>query len=235
MKKFLHILQTICSYGLLLLALCVMIFTIISVSTFDRDDRKFLNYRAYIVLSDSMSATDFSAGDVVFVKEVDPSTLQTGDIIAFQSRNEESYGETVTHKIRSVTTDESGNPGFITYGTTTDTDDHEVVLYEDVKGKYIKSIPKIGRFFNFLKTTQGYICLILIPFLLLIGSQLLNLIRLVAQYREEQKEELAIEKEELALEKEKIEKERAENEKALAELKALKEQMEAAKAEEALS
>lgn len=66
-----------------------------------------------------MSATDFDAGDLVLVKEVDPATLQAGDIIAYQSTNTENYGEVVTHKIRELTTDANGNPGFITYGTTT--------------------------------------------------------------------------------------------------------------------
>jgi signal peptidase len=225
-KKILHILQMIVSNALMVLAICVMIFTIVSVTTLDQEDRKIFGYQAYIVLSDSMSATDFKAGDVVFIKEVDPSTLQAGDIIAYESRNEESYGETVTHKIRRLTVDEEKNPGFITYGTTTDTDDKEVVLYEDVKGKYTMSVPMVGRFFHFLKTTQGYICMILLPFLLLIGSQIVNIVQLVSSYKEQQKEEIA-------KEKEAIQKERVENEKALAELKALRAQLESTKTQDA--
>ena len=49
----------------------VMIFTIVSVNTFNRNDRDVFGYKAYIVRSDSMSATDFSAGDLVIVKEVE--------------------------------------------------------------------------------------------------------------------------------------------------------------------
>ena len=41
--------------------------------------------------------------------------------------------------------------------------------YSDVLGKYQFSIAKLGTFFQFLKTPKGYICCILIPFLLLIG------------------------------------------------------------------
>lgn len=67
-----------------------------------------------------MSKTDFDAGDLVLVKEVkDYSTLKEGDIISYISQNTENYGEVVTHKIRRITTDVSGEPGFITYGTTT--------------------------------------------------------------------------------------------------------------------
>lgn len=200
------------------LAVCMMVFTVVSVNTFDRSDRSMFGFKAFIVLSDSMSKTDFDAGDLVLVKEVDPSTLKEGDIIAYTSQNTSNYGETVTHKIRSLTTDASGEPGFITYGTTTDTDDETVVTYPYVLGKYETNIPKVGRFFMFLKTTPGYIVCILIPFLLLILLQGINCIRLFRRYKLEQMAEM---KEERA----KIEEERAESQKMMAELLALKAQL----------
>lgn len=200
------------------LAVCMMVFTIVSVNTFDRSDRSLFGFKAFIVLSDSMSKTDFDAGDLVLVKEVDPSTLKEGDIIAYTSQNTSNYGETVTHKIRKLTTDASGELGFITYGTTTDTDDETVVTYPYVLGKYKTNIPKVGRFFMFLKTTPGYIVCILIPFLLLILIQGLNCIRLFRRYKLEQMAEM---KEERA----KIEEERAESQKMMAELLALKAQL----------
>ena len=121
------VIRSIFVWLMVFFAVGMMVFTVISVSTFDRADRKLFGYKAFIVLSDSMSKTDFNAGDLVLVKEVDPATLQEGDIIAYTSQNTANYGETVTHKIRSLTTDASGEPGFITYGTTTDTDDETVV------------------------------------------------------------------------------------------------------------
>lgn len=97
-----------------------MIFTIVSVNIFDRNDRSIFGCKAFIVLSDSMSKTDFKAGDIIVLKVVDPSALQVDDIISFQSTDENSYGEIITHKIRKLTKDENGNPGFITYGTVND-------------------------------------------------------------------------------------------------------------------
>ena len=105
MKKVLNICKTVFVWLVVALAVFMMIFTIVSVNTFDRNDRDIFGYRCYIVLSDSMSATDFDAGDLVLVKEVDPTTLKEGDIIAYQSQNAENYGATVTHKIRAKTTD----------------------------------------------------------------------------------------------------------------------------------
>lgn len=218
MKNVLNIIKNVFVWLLVILAVCMMVFTVVSVMTFDRSDRNLFGYKAFIVLSDSMSKTDFSAGDLVLVKEVDPSTLKEGDIIAYTSQNTSNYGETVTHKIRKLTTDANGEPGFITYGTTTDTDDETVVTYPYVLGKYQKHIPKVGKFFQFLKTTPGYIICILIPFLLLILMQGINCIKLFKRYKQEQMAEM---REERA----KIEAERAESQKMMAELQALKAQL----------
>lgn len=218
MKKVLNIIKNIFVWLMVALAVCMMIFTVVSVNTFDRSDRSLFGFKAFIVLSDSMSKTDFDAGDLVLVKEVDPATLKEGDIIAYTSQNTSNYGETVTHKIRKLTTDANGEPGFITYGTTTDTDDETIVTYPYVLGKYTTNIPKVGRFFMFLKTTPGYIVCILIPFLLLILIQGLNCIKLFRRYKLEQMAEM---QEERA----KIEEERAESQKMMAELLALKAQL----------
>lgn len=224
MKKAVSIIRSLFVWLLVFLAVGMMIFTVISVTTFNRNDRTLFGYRAYIVLSDSMSKTDFDAGDLVLVKEVaDPSTLKEGDIISYISQNTENYGEVVTHKIRRTTTDASGAPGFITYGTTTDTDDETVVTYPYILGKYHTSLPKVGTFFQFLKTPQGYFVCIFIPFMLLILYQGVNCIKLFRRYKKEQMEEVQAERN-------KIEAERAENQKLMEELKALKAQMQTGQA-----
>ena len=216
--KALKIIRSIFVWLMVALAVFMMIFTIISVSTFDRADRNLFGYKAFIVLSDSMSKTDFNAGDLVLVKAVDPSTLKEGDIIAYTSQNTSNYGETVTHKIRKLTTDANGEPGFVTYGTTTDTDDETVVTYPYVLGKYSSRIPKVGAFFQFLKSTPGYIVCVLIPFLLLILLEGVRCIRLFRKYKAEQQAELQAERD-------KIEADRAETQRMMQELLAMKAQM----------
>lgn len=229
MKKALHIVKSVFIWLVVILAVCMMIFTIVSVNTFDRTDRSLFGYKAFIVLSDSMSATDFSAGDLVLSKEVDPATLQVGDIISFQSTDPDNYGEVVTHKIRELTTDENGNPGFITYGTTTDTNDENIVTYDFVLGKYQTKLPGVGKFFQFLKTTPGYIVCIFLPFLLLILIQGINSIRLFRRYKQEQLAEIEAQREqekaELAAERERLEAERQESQKMMAELLQLKKEL----------
>lgn len=200
--KALRVFRNILVWLIVLVAVFMMVFTIVSVLTFNRTDRNLLGYKAFIVLSDSMKATDFDAGDLVLVKDVDPATLQEGDIIAYTSQNTANYGQIVTHKIRTLTTTADGEPGFITYGTTTGIDDETVVTYPYVVGKYQSRIPKLGKFFQFLKTTPGYIVCVLLPFLLLILMEGVHCIRLFRQYKQEQQDELQKERDKLREERE---------------------------------
>jgi len=218
MKKAWKIISTALVWLVVIVAVAMMIFTIVSVNTFDRNDRNIFGFRCYIVLSDSMSATHFDAGDLVLIRETDPSSLEVGDVIAYQSQNAENYGKTVTHMIKEKTVDAKGNPGFITYGTTTGTPDETVVTYPFILGEYAGKIPGMGTFFQFLKTPQGYIVCILIPFMLLILYQGLNCVKIFRRYRAEQMEQLEAEKK-------KIEEDRKRSEEMMAQLLAMKEQL----------
>ena len=223
MKKALNIIKTALVWLVVLLSVSMMIFTVISVTTFNRNDRDLFGFKMYIVNSDSMAATDFNAGSLILVKEVDPSTLKEGDIITFMSQDTDSFGETITHKIRKLTTDAEGNPGFVTYGTTTDTDDETIVTYPYVLGQYQSHIPGLGTFFNFLKTTPGYFVCIFTPFMLIILYEGVKFFNLFRRYKKEQMDEMQAERD-------KIEAERLENAKMLEELRALKAQLDGGQA-----
>lgn len=219
MKKALKIIKTTLVWLVVLLAVSMMIFTVVSVTTFNRNDRSLFGYKMYIVNTDSMAATDFNAGSLILVKEVDPATLKEGDIITFMSQDTDSFGETITHKIRSLTVDAEGNPGFITYGTTTGVNDDTIVTYPYVLGKYESHIAGLGTFFNFLKTTPGYFVCIFTPFMLIILYEGIKFFNLFRRYKGEQMEAMQAERDQ-------IEAEKLENAKMLEELKALKAQLE---------
>jgi signal peptidase len=224
-KKALNIVKSILVWTFVGIAVIMMLFTLFSVNTFDKTDRDVFGYKFFIVQTDSMSDT-FRAGDIVIVNEIDPTTLVAGDIITFISQNEDSFNETITHKIRSLTKDENGEPAFVTYGTTTDSDDETVVTYPYILGKYSFHLPWIGRFFQFLKTTPGYIVCILVPFLLLM---IYNGVVAIGAFRKYKKEEM----QELDEEKKKLEEERRQSLEMMAELQKLKEQLAAQQGEAA--
>jgi signal peptidase I len=227
-KKILGISAKVLSIIIIAVTVFMMVFTIFSTLTFDRNDRNLFGIRFYVVLTDSMSPSKnnkedkvhFDAGDIVLIKNVkNKAALKEGDVIAFVSKNKPSFGETVTHKIRRVEkTDDGKIIGYTTYGTNTGVDDDVIVQPEFVIGKYAGKLPNIGHFFAFLKTTPGYIVCILVPFLLLITWQGVNTVRLFKQYRKEQMADIEEERAQIA-------KEREESAAMLKELQALKEQL----------
>ena len=227
-KKILNIALKVVTWLLVAFTVFMMIFTVVTVTTVDRNDRSIFGVKFYIVQTDSMSLSEnnkdmdvhFNAGDIVIIKNVeDPRALQAGDVIAFMSTNSVSYGETVTHMIREIKKTEDGKVlGYVTYGTNTGTDDEALVEPEYVLGAYSGKLPGVGNFFAFVKSTPGYIVCILVPFLLLILYNGVNVIRLFRKYKREQMADMQAEKE-------KLEAERAENQRMMQELLALKAQL----------
>ncbi|MBQ4269639.1 MAG: hypothetical protein IJB97_08335 [Clostridia bacterium] len=226
-KKAWGIIKTVIYWTIVAASVFMMAFTLISSKTFNKPNADIFGYKMFIVLSDSMKATDFKAGDLVIVKQVDPTSLEEGDIITFYDPTDPSYKKTVSHKIHSLTVDDNGDPGFKTYGTTTGEIDGWVVTYPLILGEYITHIPNAGHFFNLLKNPQtyglpswfGYAVFILLPFMILIVWQAVSMIRTYKSYKEEQTAEQTAE---LAAEREQVAKEREETQRMMDELNALK-------------
>ena len=236
-KSIFNIALKVLAWILVAFAVFMMIFTVFKVTTVDKNDRSIFGMKFYIVLSDSMSPSEnnkdmdvhFSAGDIVIAQEVEDKTkFQKGDIISFVSRQEDSYGETVTHMIYDFEYDKDGKfVGYVTYGTNKPTENQkpETVDPDWILGVYKADIPMIGHFFNYMKSTPGYIVCILVPFLLLILYNGINVIRLFRQYKGEQMDAMKAERD-------KIDAERAENQRMMQELLALKAQLEQKSGEE---
>ncbi len=213
MKKTLNVIKLIITWLLVTLSVVMIVLTVFSVSVLGKNNRYFLEYKAFIVLTDSMKTVNgdeskgyFEAGDLIFVKFVNPSTLNDGDIISYISTNPYNYGEVITHKIKSRAVNEKGEVGFITYGTSTGAIDDEIVTYAYVLGKYEAHIDGAGKFFAFLKTPQGYMLCVLIPLLLLLIIFCFDSVKAYKQHRQVQVVEmrLEIEKERQEIEKERV-------------------------------
>lgn len=215
MKKALNIVRAVLVWTLVAVAVFMMIFTVVSVATFNSTERNLFGFKFFVVQTDSMSKSEepnenvttsifFNAGDIVVVRDVEMSKraeLQPDEVITFISRNNASFGETVTHAIRRKAVESDGTRGFITYGANTGADDESVVEYGDIVGKYVGHIPMLGRFFLFLKTTPGYIVCIFVPIVLLILYNGTNVIRLFRKYKKEQSAKLEEERRQIEEEK----------------------------------
>ena len=236
-KKGLSIAVRVLALIVVVFSVVMMVFTIFSVSTVNSDKgRTVFGYKFFIVLTGSMSPSDknahldvhFSEGDIIIVEDLDDkekTQLEAGQVITFVSANEDTWGKTISHMIRSVIKDEDGKTiAYKTFGTNTDTDDEVAVECDEVLGVYSSKLPKLGNFFNFVKSTQGYILCIFVPFALLILYYGVNCIRLFKKYKREQNKVLEDEKAEIAAE-------RQQNADMMKELLALKAELERKQAE----
>ena len=228
--KIFSIIGKIFTWLVVIFAACMMIFTILSTTVFNKNDgTDIFGYRFMSVLSNSMSKSEknandkvhFCTEDIIIVKEMkdankDGREYQAGDIIAFNTYKEGKF-VTVTHRIWEVKNN-NGMIEYVTYGTNTGAIDDTTVTPENIIGTYAGKISKGALFLAYLKSPLGYIICILIPFLLLIGYNGLNCIILFRRYRREQLEEMNAEKA-------KIEAERNQAFEMMKELEALKAQM----------
>ena len=118
----------------------------------------FMGYKPFIVLTGSMEPV-FYSGDLVMVKEVEASSLQVGDVIAFREGT-----AVITHRIVQIENPASGLR-FITKGDNNNVNDRRPVTVEQLEGRYLYRISKLGNFAMFMQTPVGMALFIALPLL----------------------------------------------------------------------
>ena len=80
------------------------------------------------------------AGDVVIIAKVPADNIELGDIIQFRVPEE----ITIMHRVIEIQETEGGGKLFITKGDANDEPDSEPVMPDNVVGKAVMTIPKVG-------------------------------------------------------------------------------------------
>lgn len=90
-------------------------------------------------------------GDVILVKKIKPEeTMQTGEIIQF--RRDDIL---ISHRIVEIVQEEK-SLGYRTKGDNNSGADSQIVQPEEVKGRVLRVIPKIGRLTIFIKSDRSH-------------------------------------------------------------------------------
>lgn len=129
---------------ILIPALFINLYIIYQAKTNKDEVPSILGYKPFIVLSGSME-TEIHRGDLIIVKEIEPSELVLEDVIAFRD-NEETI---TTHRIIEIV-ERDGITYFITKGDNNTSQDQNLVEFEDVEGIYVGRIPGVGTIMNLL-------------------------------------------------------------------------------------
>lgn len=134
---------------------------------------RFAGLQIFTVLSGSMEPT-FHIGSVIYVKDVEPNTLQAGDAITFTL----AEGTVATHRIIEVIQDEN-NPNIVrfrTQGDANNTADGTLVEAGDIIGKAVFTIPYLGYLATYIQTESGRYAAICASAVLIFMSIIIDLL-----------------------------------------------------------
>jgi signal peptidase len=109
---------------------------------------RLMGYQVFNVVSGSMEPA-YSVGDLLYVKEVDPDGIQTGEVITFVL-NEDLV--VATHRVVDA---DYENRRFYTKGDANDTPDAAPVHFNNVIGVPVFSIPLLGYVSNYIQNPPG--------------------------------------------------------------------------------
>ena len=133
-------------------------------------------FNAYVVLTGSM-LPDIQVYDVVVTKKTKGADLKEGDVITFASADTRYLGTIITHRIikKNPPTTTEGYT-FQTKGDNNNVADNALVPENNIYGKVILKIPKLGYLQEFLASDGGWIIVILIPCLAVMSYDIVKLI-----------------------------------------------------------
>ena len=167
-----HKLLTVLGTALCIILIPVLIIncTLIAKSYLNKDEVPSVGgVLPLIVLTDSMYPVIHS-GDLIICRTQEPEEVAVGEVIAFIDPAGTSI---VTHRVTEVTT-EDGGLAFRTKGDANNVEDMALVPAENLVAVYRSRIPGAGNIAMFMQTTAGLIVCVVLPFVLLVGYDMLR-------------------------------------------------------------
>ena len=132
-------------------------------------------YQILRVLSGSMSPV-LEENDLIIVRQVPEEELEVGDIITFLSDDPYLKGIYNTHRIYRIDAGEdTGQKSYVTKGDVNETEDLYPVSYDQIAGKYIRTLPysnSFGKLLSSMAGSKAFFFVIMLPLMLCLLSYL---------------------------------------------------------------
>ena len=177
------VLNTIVNVILVLAIALAAVCTYVSyVSTSGNGVPSILGIRMFSIQTDSMYPT-LRPGDLIFDTAVDdPSELRKGDIITYWTV---INGERVlnTHTIHEIYDGGNGILFFETKGDANTVADPLTVHEAEIVGKYSFRVAGVGKVFDYLQTSTGFLIVVVIPVFLFFLFHLVQFFRVLFEYQ----------------------------------------------------
>lgn len=178
-KKIFRFLSSLLFYVVMLLILVIFImfiaYYIDKQAGLKKGEVRSPLFGAYVIISESMIPS-INVYDAVVTVRVDEDKIKMNDIITFISKDIETAGTPITHRVIGIVDTESGIK-YRTKGDANNTADFALIAPDEVIGKVYLKIPMIGYLQTFMTKPIGWLLIIVIPCLLIIGSDVLKLMK----------------------------------------------------------
>ena len=181
LKKILHFITTVLMYSICLIM--IIVFLVFVVNFIDKQynlksgkNKKDL-FSAYTIVSPSMVPA-INVLDVVVTMRVNSTEdLEKGDIITFNSTDYRYSGVLVTHRIVDIEKTTSGEYLYTTKGDNNNTQDSLRISFDEIYGRVLFRIPKIGYIQYYLSSILGWVAIIIVPAVMIIGYDVYKLVK----------------------------------------------------------
>lgn len=178
-KKVWHIISSILFYSVMTLVVIIALMFLVSFvdQKIGQSKGEIRNplFSAYIIISESM-VPNINVYDAVVTVRVGEDKIKVDDIITFISKEIQTAGTPITHRVIGIVETETGIK-YRTKGDHNNTADFALIAPEEVIGKVYLRIPMIGYVQTFMTKPLGWILIIVIPCLLIIGSDVVKLVK----------------------------------------------------------
>ena len=179
-KKTFRLLKRIVSSTLIGVLVVVAGFFVVYISSKKLAEKQGKNppFGLYTVISPSMTP-NIDVYDVVFVEKASEKNLKVDDVITFYSTNAMFGNTPITHRIVEILDVPNTGTMYRVKGDANESADNEKVIPQNIVGKVVFKIPKLGKVQFFLASKKGWLLAIIIPSVVILIYDIIKLIKLI--------------------------------------------------------
>lgn len=133
----------------------------------------------YTIVSPSMTPNINVYDVVINIKPEHPDEIEIGDIITYKSTAATSEGMTITHRVIAKEQLPDGTYEFLTQGDNNTEPDSVYVTFNNIIGKEIITIPKVGYIQFLIANQKGWLFILIIPIGIYLLKEIFKLIDLL--------------------------------------------------------
>lgn len=165
-RKIFHFLSTVLLYSLLIIVLIIVVFFgayVVDqmIGMKNHEDRSPL-FGVYVIISPSM-VPNINVYDAVVSMRVPTEKIEMYDIITFLSKDIDTHGTPITHRVVGIVETEDGKIGYRTKGDNNNAEDNALIMEDEIIGKVLFRIPMIGYVRSFITSKLGWLLIVVLP------------------------------------------------------------------------